>query len=235
MGIIKGSTKRVTPEYLRPSDSPLDTTDPFCIECHHFLPIYLLGGHSCIDLCTFSNNRAYNRIKCPTLGDIVKIKSYEQRVTVLDNNGNMCSYSFDDRITGNCVFAMRKASIVDFCSITPTTYGVVTSSHIQVVDSLIHPNRQVVFKVPINQSPLGVDYFRGTKLSVLRRNDMLVYDIRMDVMEENRDIKGKAKCMVSNYTNRVLVGRSDGRVRVMDITNVGEENDYDLKCISSKS
>lgn len=143
----------------------------------------MLGSKSCIELCTFAGNKHYNRIKCPGLGDIVKIRSYEQRVNALDNYGNLGSFCFDSKISGNCVFALKKAGVIDFCPITPTTYGFITNSSIQVVDSLLHPKRQTVFKVQTNQAPVAVEYFNKTKLAVCRKSDILFYDIRMDIQE----------------------------------------------------
>jgi hypothetical protein len=43
---------------------------------------------------------------------------------------------------------------------TPTTYGLCTSSAIQVIDTLVHPKRQIVFKTPINQAPIAISYFQ---------------------------------------------------------------------------
>lgn len=40
---------------------------------------------------------------------------------------------------------------------TPTTYGFCTNSgSIQVIDSLLHPKRQVVFKTQTNQQPIAI-------------------------------------------------------------------------------
>lgn len=36
----------------------------------------MLGGKSTIELCNFSTNANYNRIKCQGMGDIVKVRSY---------------------------------------------------------------------------------------------------------------------------------------------------------------
>lgn len=58
---------------------------------------------------------------------------------------------------------------------------------------------------------------------------MLIYDTRMDVLQESRDLQGKVKCMATNYKNRLLVGKTDNKVRVVDVTGVGAENDYDVK------
>lgn len=104
-------------------------------------------------------------------------------MTALDSNGNLNSYSFDAKITGNSVFSLKKAAVIDFCLMTPTTYGICTSNSIQVIDSLLHPKRQVVFKTPTNQAPIALDYYNNTKLSICRRSDLLIYDIRMDILE----------------------------------------------------
>lgn len=130
------------------------------------------------------------------------------------------------------MYSLKKAGVVDFCEMTPTTYGICTSSSIQVIDTLMHPKRQVVFKTSTNQAPTAIDYYNRTKLAVCRRSDLLVYDIRMDIQEENRDIGGKAKCMITNFKNRILVGKMDNRVRVMDMSGTGSDSDYDIKCIS---
>lgn len=80
---------------------------------------------------------------------------------------------------------------------------------------------------------MALDYFNGTKLAVCRRNDLLIYDIRMEIQEENRDLAGRAKCMTSNFKDKLLVGKSEGKVRVIDVGTVGGQGDYDVKCISS--
>lgn len=78
-------------------------------------------------------------------------------MTVLDNSGTLNSYSFDSKISSNCVFSIKKNNIIDFCPITPTTYGFCTGSgSIQVIDSLLHPKRQAVFKIQTNQQPIAV-------------------------------------------------------------------------------
>lgn len=117
------------------------------------------------------------------MADIVKIRSYEQRVTALDSNGNLNSYSFDSKISGNCVYSLKKAAVIDFCLMAPTIYGICTNNSIQVIDSLLHPKRQTVFKASTNQAPLVIDYFSRTKLAVCRRSDLQVFDIRMDILE----------------------------------------------------
>ena len=139
----------------------------------------------------------------------------------MDSNGNLGSYSFDSKISGNNVFSLKKAGIIDFCLMTPTTYGFCTNNSIQVIDSLLHPKRQVVFKTQTNQAPIAVDYYHQTKLAICRKNDVNIYDTRMDLLSETRDLGGKAKCMSSNYKNRILVGKMDSKVRVLNISGPG--------------
>jgi hypothetical protein len=50
---------------------------------------------------------------------------------------------------------------------------------------------------------------------------MLIFDTRMDILQESRDIGGKAKCMISNFKNKLLVGRMDNKVRVLDVSGQG--------------
>ncbi len=142
-------------------------------------------------------------------------------MTALDNGGNLNSYSFDSKISGSCVFSLKKANVIDFCLITPTTYGICTSNSIQVIDSLLHPKRQLVFKTSTNQAPIGLDYYNNTKLSICRRSDLLIYDIRMDILEESRDLGGKAKCISSNHKNKLLIGKTDNKVRIVDVCRSG--------------
>lgn len=119
------------------------------VKCHHFLPVFLLGGKGYIDICQFNTLNNYNKIKCPGMHDIIKISSFEQRVTALDNNGSLSSYSFDQKISGVSVFNRHKANINDFCILSPTIYCYSTNNSIQIIDSLLHPNRQVVWKTSL--------------------------------------------------------------------------------------
>ncbi len=67
------------------------------------------------------------------------------------------SYSLDAKITGNSVFSLKKMGVVDFCLMTPSTYyGICTNNSIQVIDSLFHSKRQVVFKTVTNQTPIAL-------------------------------------------------------------------------------
>ena len=75
----------------------------------------------------------------------------------MDHHGNLGSFSLDHRLTGNCVFDIKKAGIVDFCIMSPTIYCYATNNSVQVVDSLLHPKRQCVFKLSLNQQPSCID------------------------------------------------------------------------------
>lgn len=115
------------------------------------------------------------------MADIIKISSFDQRVTVLDNSGNLGSYSFDHRITGASVFSVKKANVIDFCTITPTIYCYATNNSIQVVDSLLHPKRQCVFKLPLTQQPISIDSLQQNKVVICRKSDIQIYDFRRDI------------------------------------------------------
>lgn len=151
----------------------------------------------------------------------MKVRSYEQRVSALDSNGNLGGFSFDAKISGNPVFSLKKASVVDFCLMNPSTYGICTNNSIQVIDSLLHPKRQLVFKAQSSQTPVSIEYFSSTKLAVCRRSELMIYDTRMDTLLETRDLGGKAKCMSSNYRNKILVGRMDNKIKIFDVASAG--------------
>lgn len=153
----------------------------------------------------------------------MKTTSYEHRVTALDHSGNLGCYVFDSKISGGNAYSLKKSAVVDFCMIKPTILGVVTTNSIQMIDTLLHPKRQCVFKVPTSQAPLAVDYFKDTKLVVCRKNDLTVYDARMDMQDESRDLGGKFRCVESNHQDRVYVGRSDGKVKVFDMNDSGSD------------
>ena len=54
-GIIRGSAKRGNADFLKELEgmANIDISDISCIECHHFLPVYMCGGKGCIELCKF--------------------------------------------------------------------------------------------------------------------------------------------------------------------------------------
>ena len=163
------------------------------------------------------------------MGDIIKTASFEQRVAALDGSGTLSCFAFDSKITGNCVFNMKKAGVVDFCMMKPTIFGLCTGNSIQVIDTLLHPKRQSVFRLQMAQSPLGVQNYRETKLAVARKNDLLVYDIRMDMQEYGRDYNGgKFRCMETNHDDKLFIGRADNnRLKIVDCAT--PDNDLDIR------
>ena len=162
------------------------------------------------------------------MSEIVKIASFEQRVLAMDGSGSLGCYSFDTKISGNCVFNLKKAGIVDFCMITPTIYGFITNNSIQVYDTLLHPKRQNIFKIQLSQQPSFITSFLEEKIVVGRKNELLFYDIRMDVQEETRDVESKIRYLTSNHQNKILAGRSDGKVKIFDVND--KNRDYEVKC-----
>ena len=132
------------------------------------------------------------------MSEIVKMASFEQRLLALDSNGSLGCYSFDSKISGNCVFSLKKANIIDFCMISPTIYGVITNNMIQVYDTLLHPKRQNIFKIQLSQQPNCIVSLMEDKLAVGRKSELLLYDVRMDVQEDSRDLESKVRCLTSN-------------------------------------
>jgi hypothetical protein len=41
---------------------------------------------------------------------------------------------------------MKKTGAVDFCFLSPSVLGIISANGVQVVDTLIHPKREVKFK-----------------------------------------------------------------------------------------
>ena len=51
---------------------------------------------------------------------------------------------------------------------------------------------------------------------VLRKNEVLVYDIRNEKLESSRELKGKGRSLYLD-NNLMYVGLTDSRVKVFDI------------------
>lgn len=88
----------------------------------------------------------------------------------MDGSGNLGCYNFDSKISGNCVFNLKKEKVIDFCMITPSIYGIITNNNVQVYDSLMHPKRQNVFKIQLSQQPHCITSFLDSKIGVGRKN-----------------------------------------------------------------
>jgi len=56
---------------------------------------------------------------------------------------------------------------------------VISQSAVQVYDTLLSPKRQLKFKQPFTKEPLSVAAINDYRIAVLRKNEVLTYDIRM--------------------------------------------------------
>ena len=200
-GLVKNSTRRGDPEYMRPFDPIpyIDHNELNSIECHYFLPVLMVGGKGLIEVVNFTTLKNFNRIPCSNLGEITKIWSFEHRVTVIDSSGSLGSYNFDPKYTNNCVFSLRKAGIVDFCPLNSSTFCTITNNSIQVFDTLLHPNRQSIFKLKVSNDPTAIRPLQDRRFVVMRKSELLIYDIRMDRLESSKDIESDGKSLTSNY------------------------------------
>jgi hypothetical protein len=182
----------------------------------------LIGGKGNVELAHLSSLKNFDRIKCPSVGEIVRLHASCQRVGVADSAGNLAVHVFDSKFLNPCVFQLKKAGVVDFSFMRPSVMAVLSNTAVNVYDTLLHPKRQLKFKQPFTKDPISVTAIDETLLAVLRKNEVLIYDIRMEKLESSKELKGKGKSMLVQGKN-IFVGQSDCRVRVFSI--VGEESD----------
>jgi hypothetical protein len=90
------------------------------------------------------------------------------------------SYYFDPKYNNNCVFSLKKANIVDFCHLNSSTIGTLNNTSIQIYDTLLHPKRQNTFKLNVGNQPTCISAINQTKIAVMRKNEALIYDLRME-------------------------------------------------------
>lgn len=121
----------------------------------------------------------FDRVKCPGMSEIVKLHSCGQRIGAVDSSGSLGIYNFDPAFHNNCVYSLKKASVVDFSYINPSVVAVISSSAVSVYDTLIHPKRQLKFKQPFTKEPISVCSTADNRIVVLRKSEVLIYDIRM--------------------------------------------------------
>lgn len=79
------------------------------------------------------------------MSDIVKIHCAGSRVGVLDSQSHLSIFHLDS-VHNKSVFSMKKTAALDFCFLSPSVLGVISANGLQVVDTLLHPKRQVKFK-----------------------------------------------------------------------------------------
>ena len=104
----------------------------------------------------------------------------------MDSNGNLNLYHFDPAFQNNCVYSLKKNSIIDFCYLNPSVLAVISSTQIQVFDTLINPKRQLKFKQPFTKDPLSISSIGPNRVAVLRKNEVLIYDIRNEKLESSK-------------------------------------------------
>jgi hypothetical protein len=134
----------------------LDYNELNSIECHPFLPFFLIGGKGNVELAHLSTLKNFDRIKCPEVGEIVRLHSSGQRIGVADSAGNLGVHVFDSKYINSCVFSLKKAGVVDFCYMKPSVMAVLSNTVVQVYDTLLHPKRQLKFKQPFTKDPISV-------------------------------------------------------------------------------
>jgi len=106
---------------------------------------FITATKSQIEVTDFSTLKCIDKIKCPGLSDIVKVHCAGSRVGALDSQTHLSLFQLDS-IQNKSVFTMKKSGAVDFCFLSPSILGVISANGVQVVDTLIHPKRQVKFK-----------------------------------------------------------------------------------------
>lgn len=106
---------------------------------------FLTGGKTQIEVTDFTTLKCIDKIKCPGMTDIVKVHCAGSRVGALDSQSHFSLFQLDS-IQNKSVFSMKKSGAVDFCFLSPSVLGVISANGLQVVDTLIHPKRQIKFK-----------------------------------------------------------------------------------------
>ena len=177
-----------------------------CIDCHPLLPLLLAGGKGQIELINFSNLKVQDRIKCANMLDIVKIHSSCQRVGVLDL-ATLNLYHLESAYHSKCLYSLKRNNLLDFCFLSPSQLGVISNSSVQIVDTLLHPNRQSKFKQNLSKEPLSICRISDNKMAVLRKGDVLIYDLRMQRMSESKELKSKGKSILAEG-NLLYVGKT---------------------------
>lgn len=104
------------------------------------------------------------------MSEIVKLHSCGQRIGAVDNSGSLGIYNFDPTFHNNCVYSLKKASVIDFAYLNPSVVAVISSSAVSVYDTLIHPKRQLKFKQPFTKDPIAISSTLDNRIVVLRKS-----------------------------------------------------------------
>lgn len=86
----------------------------------------------------------------------MRLHSSGQRVGVSDSVGNLGVHLFDTKYINSCVFSLKKGGVVDFCFLRPSVLAVLSSTGVQVYDTLLHPKRQLKFKQTFTKDPISL-------------------------------------------------------------------------------
>jgi hypothetical protein len=106
----------------------------------------------------------------------------------IDYHGNFGLYNFDPSFTNNCVYALKKSSVINFCYLNPSVIAMVSANSLHVIDTLIHPKRQLKFKHSFNKDPIAIQNAGDNRVVVLRKHDVLIYDTRNQRLDGSRKL-----------------------------------------------
>lgn len=95
---------------------------------------------------------------------------------------------------------------------------IISQSAVQVYDTLLSPKRQLKFKQPFTKEPLSVAAINDYRIAVLRKNEVLTYDIRMQKLQSTKQLKGKGKTLLVQGKS-LYVGQTDSKVKVFNIND----------------
>lgn len=115
------------------------------------------------------------------------------------------------------MFSLKKAGVIDFCHLRPSIIAVISTQGVNVYDTLLHSKRQLKFKQTLTKEPTSILSLSEHRIAVLRKNEVLLYDTRIERLESSKDLKGKGRSFVS-VGNRLYVGLSDAKVKIFDVT-----------------
>lgn len=152
------------------------------VASHRFLPIFMIGAKAAVDIYSFSSMKNFNRISCPGLLDICRLRTdlANDYIGCSDSEGNFCSYRFDNNYSGVPNVQLKKSNISEFVYLQSNLLATVSNkdSLLQVYDPLLNPQRNVVFKDRVSNI-IGLEYAPSTKkILAFRKSEVSIFDIR---------------------------------------------------------
>jgi hypothetical protein len=84
------------------------------------------------------------------------------------------------------IFDIKKQGILDFCCLSPSLLSYIGPNSANMIDTLIHPKRQMIYKAPMNgnsnnsSSSMAIQHLNQKKLLIMKKDILYVYDLRMD-------------------------------------------------------